>query len=93
MQALSSQDAVQGLTLDNIDRDTFCCACVYAKSHRAPFNTIPVEHAQYPLQKVHSDIAGPVLVSTLSGCRYFVTFIGDYSRFTYVYVIQRKSDL
>lgn len=93
LQAMSNQDPTTDLPPSGVDRDAFCSACVYAESHRAPFNTTPVERAQYPLQKVHSDIAGPLPVPTLSGCNYFVTFIDDNTRFTYNFVIARKSDI
>ncbi|DAZ95687.1 TPA: hypothetical protein N0F65_002997 [Lagenidium giganteum] len=46
----------------------------------------------YPLQKLHSDICGPLLVPSISGCRYFVVFIDDYSRFTVTYAMKSRSE-
>ena len=48
--------------------------------------------ATEPLQLVHSDVCGPVSVQARGGFEYFVTFIDDYSRYGYVYLMQRKSE-
>ena len=48
--------------------------------------------ANEPLQLVHSDVCGPVSVQARGGYEYFVTFIDDYSRYGYVYLMQRKSE-
>ena len=44
------------------------------------------------LQLVHSDVCGPLNVQARGGYEYFVTFIDDYSRYGYVYLMQRKSE-
>eukprot|EP00171_Calliarthron_tuberculosum_P006978 IDg6978t1 len=41
---------------------------------------------------VHSDIAGPLPVSSKEGARYFVTFIDGKSRWVAVYPLKVKSD-
>ncbi|XP_059640894.1 retrovirus-related Pol polyprotein from transposon TNT 1-94 isoform X1 [Cornus florida] len=42
---------------------------------------------------IHSDVWGPSPVTALSGHRYYVTFIDDYSRCTWVYLLKKKSDV
>ena len=96
MQDMSKTDAVLDLKLGSIDlRDEpFCSSCVFAKSHRAPFpKKSPALRSRYPLQKIHTDICGPLPSKTLGGCQYFITFTDDYSRFTYVYCISKRSEL
>jgi transposase InsO family protein len=44
------------------------------------------------LALVHSDICGPFRTPSLGGARYFISFINDFSRFTWVYFITRKSE-
>eukprot|EP00171_Calliarthron_tuberculosum_P021000 IDg21000t1 len=44
------------------------------------------------LDLVHSDIAGPLPVSSKGRARYFVTFIDDKSRWVAVYFLKVKSD-
>ena len=48
--------------------------------------------ANQPLELIHSDVCGPMNVKARCGCEYFVTFIDDYSRYGYVYLMQHKSD-
>ena len=42
---------------------------------------------------VHSDIWGPINTPSLLGLRYFVIFVDDYSRVTYLYLMKERSEL
>jgi hypothetical protein len=42
---------------------------------------------------VHIDVWGPTPVSSLGGSHYYVTFIDDATRKTWVYCIRQKSDV
>ena len=42
---------------------------------------------------MHSDIWGPSRISTPSGKRWFVTFIDDHTRMTWVYLMTQKSEV
>ncbi|KAH9733855.1 hypothetical protein KPL71_017172 [Citrus sinensis] len=44
------------------------------------------------LDYVHSDLWGPSQVSSHGGARYFITFIDDYSRRVWFYVLKHKSE-
>ena len=48
--------------------------------------------ANQPLELIHSDVCGPMNVKARGGYEYFITFIDDYSRYGYVYLMQHKSD-
>ena len=41
---------------------------------------------------MHSDVCGPLNIQARGGYEYFVTFIDDYSRYGYVYLMQQKSE-
>ena len=56
---------------------------------KRPFST-KGERSKEPLQLVHSDICGPLSVQARCGYEYFVTFIDDYSRYDYVYLMHKK---
>ena len=47
--------------------------------------------SQYLLEIVHIDISG-LYSTTLCGNKYFITFIDDFSRYGYVYLIKEKAD-
>ena len=53
------------------------------KSSRAPIS----------LQMVHMVLAGPFSKTSVSQGRYILTFVDDFSRFTWVYFLHRKSEV
>ena len=42
---------------------------------------------------MHTDVWGPTQVSSLGGSHYYITFIDDATRKTWVYCIRQKSDV
>jgi len=74
-------------------RDGVCSGCVLGKHHRDSFEKRASWHASAPLQLVHSDLCGPLPVVSFSGCKYFLTFIDDFSRRTWVYFLKPKSEV
>src|SRR5208282_230217 len=68
-----------------------CTACIQAKATRLPFGTAN-NRASATLERVHSDLCGPMLIPSISGARYVLTFINDYSRYATVYFLTNKSD-
>ena len=48
------------------------------------------ERSKEPLQFVHSDVCGPLSVQARRGYEYFITFIDNYSRYSYVYLMHKK---
>ena len=42
---------------------------------------------------VHYDVWGPCLVLSLTGFKYFVTFVDDFSRVTWFYLMKSRSEL
>ena len=41
---------------------------------------------------IHSDIWGPATISSMSKVRYFITFIDECTRMTWVSLLHKKSD-
>ena len=58
---------------------------------KRPFTTKGLR-AKEPLELVHSDVCGPFATQARGGYEYYVTFIDDYSRYGYVYLMRRKSE-
>ncbi|MCQ7056702.1 transposase family protein, partial [Clostridioides difficile] len=48
--------------------------------------------AKEVLELIHSDLCGPMSIQARGGFEYFVTFIDDYSRYGYIYLLRRKSE-
>jgi hypothetical protein len=45
------------------------------------------------LELVHSDVFGPISVPSLGGSLYYVSFIDDFSRKTWIYFLRKKSEV
>ena len=69
-----------------------CSHCIFGKQHRGAFNKTSVRKKSV-LELVYSDVCGPMKVSTLGGCVYFVSFIDDYSRKLWTYAIKTKDQV
>ena len=46
-----------------------------------------------PFDLIHYDIWGPFQTIAVEGFRYFLTIVDDCSRYTWVYLLQNKSDV
>jgi transposase InsO family protein len=80
------------LYLKQIDLD-LCEHYVYGKHKRVRFLRVEKENKSERLEPVHTDVWGLDQVSSLCGSRYYVTFIDDKTRKTWVYCIQQKSNV
>ena len=69
-----------------------CESCILAKHHRESFPKGMSYRAKVPLEIVHSDICGPMKMPSLGGSIYFLTFIDDFTRKTWVYFLKYKSE-
>ncbi|KAL5570402.1 hypothetical protein UlMin_026977 [Ulmus minor] len=67
-----------------------CESCLEGKMTKRPFGS-KGNRLEGLLGLVHSDICGPMSIKARGGYEYYVTFIDDYSRYGYVYLMHRKS--
>ena len=75
-----------------IESNFHCLACQTGKQHALPFNNSD-SFASVLFDLVYSDVWGPSPIFTMRGSRYFVIFIDDYSRFTWIYLMHSRSEL
>ena len=69
-----------------------CEGCMYGKQSRKSFLKESFSRASQPLGLVHADICGPLKPSSYGKNRYFLLFIDDYTRQTWVYFLKEKSE-
>ncbi|XP_071687259.1 uncharacterized protein [Rutidosis leptorrhynchoides] len=70
-----------------------CCeTCILAKSHRSTFKPSNIRK-NVPFALIHSDVWGPAPINGGKNFRYFVTFIDDCTRMTWIYFLTHKSDV
>lgn len=77
-------------SLDFSDLET-CIDCLKSKTTNT-FRKIAMK-SEANLDLIHTDVCGPFSIPYFTGQRYFVTFIDDYSRFMYLYLIHEKSEV
>jgi hypothetical protein len=70
-----------------------CESCEYAKHHRISLSHRVNKRADAPFELVRSDVWGPCPVTSKTGFKYFVTFVDDYSRVTWLYLMKNRSEL
>ena len=90
LQECQKQKSVRGLPTVSFETIKVCEGCLYGKmSHKSfsPSNTNTTE----PLQLVHSDLCGPFSIPSMSGAKYFITFIDNTTRFTVVSFLKHKA--
>ena len=92
LKLLSAKNMVKGLP--HIDHPNEVCeGCILGKHHRPSFSKEKRWRASRPLEIVHTDVCGPLKPASLGGNNYFLTFIDDFSRKTWVYFLKRKSEV
>ena len=92
VKALINGENVIGVMEHISESSSFCDPCVLAKSTRLPF-TDSRPPTTCPLQRIHTDVAGPMEYVSLEGNRYYVTFVDGYTHLTVTYPIKRKCDV
>ena len=70
-----------------------CEACQLRKHHRSSFSSSGPSCQSESFDLVHTDIWGPSCISTLNGFIYFVIFVDDYSRMTWLFLMKERSEL
>jgi hypothetical protein len=79
--------------LKKVDMD-FCMSTMFMENKkRVRFIRVRKEKKSEKLELVHIDVWGPSHVSSLGGSHYYVTFIYDATRKTWVDCIRQKSDV
>lgn len=75
-----------------ISKVGFCDHCLFGKQKRVTFITPAMHVTKGILDYIHADVWGPSREASLSGARYMVTFIDDFSRKVWVYFLKHKSE-
>ncbi|XP_061376167.1 protein GFS12-like, partial [Gastrolobium bilobum] len=65
-----------------------CQSCQQGKHIRSSFANRVNKRADAPFSIIHSDVWGPSRSVSILGFRYFVTFIDDFSRCTWIYLMK-----
>jgi hypothetical protein len=86
------RDVVTRVPHISIEHRDVCRGCVLGKFTKASFPSSDTRSTGI-LDLVHTDMCGPMTRRSLSGCEYYLTFIDDYSRKTWIYFLKAKSEV
>ncbi|KAE8696580.1 putative disease resistance protein [Hibiscus syriacus] len=80
------------LVFNKTEAVNVCSACMQGKSHKLPFCKSFTQYNE-PFQLVFSDVWGPAPVCSTEGFLYYVSFVDVCSRYTWMYLLKRKSEV
>ena len=92
MRKLSKLQLVEGLPNFKFDFSYVCDICKLGKQTKTSFKSKNVVSIERPLQILHMDRFGPTRVRSLSGKRYAMVIVDDYSRYTWVLFLNSKDE-
>ena len=68
-----------------------CESCQYAKLYRVHLSPRVNKRASAPFELVHYDVWGPCPVMSFIEFKYFITFVDDFSRVSWLYLMKSRS--
>ncbi|UYV66792.1 hypothetical protein LAZ67_4002870, partial [Cordylochernes scorpioides] len=90
---ISRENLVNGLPKGEFKSITSCETCIRGKQTRLPFPEVSLTKSTEPLQLIHSDICEPMRTKSYGGALHFATFIDDFSRMIFTFVMKRKNEI
>ncbi|GKD67012.1 retrovirus-related pol polyprotein from transposon TNT 1-94 [Tanacetum coccineum] len=89
---IAKHNLVSGLPSLTFSKDKNCSACEKGKHHRATFKTKRSFSINKCLHLLHMDLFGPVKPQTISHNKYTLVIVDEYSRYTWVFCLKKKSN-
>jgi transposase InsO family protein len=91
LHKLLKGEHILGLTNVHFEKDRVCSACQAGKqvgAHHPHKNIMTIDR---PLELLHMDLFVPIAYISIGGSKYRLIIVDDYSRFTWVFFLQEKS--
>lgn len=85
----SMENLVNGLPKLKQYHSGACKGCALGKNTKGTFQN-SVSRTNEVLELIHSDLCGPMSVSSIGGCKYYIIFVDDFSRKTWIYFLKYK---
>ncbi|GJS63952.1 putative ribonuclease H-like domain-containing protein [Tanacetum coccineum] len=83
---------VRGLPFKVFVNDQTCVACKKGKQHKASCKAKLERTIRKPLELLHMDLFGPVLVESINKKKYCLVVTDDFSRFSWVFFLATKDE-
>lgn len=92
MNQLVASDMVIGLPKLPIP-DKICEVCLFGKQPRNAYSSYLPMTTSNVLNVIHSNVCAPFEVPSLGGKKYFTSFVDEYSRMMWLYLIKSKDEV
>ena len=69
---------------------SFCCACQYGKQSKQQFKNTETK-TKIALELIHTDLWRIAQIPSTKGYRYYISFVDDRTRYTWLFPITTKS--
>ncbi|CAL1400598.1 unnamed protein product [Linum trigynum] len=86
------QNLLPGKFEHSVGSQSDCVSCIEAKASQNSFESSETVYAE-PFDLVHTDLWGPSPVTSRMGYRYFAKFVDHKTRYAWIYILRRKSEL
>ena len=73
--------------------DGVCVGCLVGKHPKKKYDVGKAHRAASTLDLIHSYVAGHMPINSINGCRYFLTFIDDCSRYYWICFMKQKLEV
>jgi hypothetical protein len=87
----SLQMMIKGMPVFHFEHNGICRGCALGKNAKKTFPSSD-KRSMGILDLIHSDTCGPMSSLSMSGCSYYVIFIDDFSRKTWIYFLKSKNE-
>jgi hypothetical protein len=84
------QKMVKGMPDFHFKHDGICRGCALGKNAKKTFPNSD-KRSKGILDLIHSDTCGPMSTPSMSGCSYYMIFIDNFSRKTWIYFLKSKN--
>jgi transposase InsO family protein len=91
LHMLLKGEHILGLTNVHFEKDRVCSACQAGKQVGAHHPHKNIMMTDKPLELLHMDLFGLIAYISIDGGKYCLVIVDDYSRFTWVFFLQEKS--
>jgi transposase InsO family protein len=91
LHKLLNGEHILGLTNVHFEKDRVCSACQAGKQVGAQHPHKNIMTTDRPLELLDMDLFGPIAYISIGGSKYYLVIMDDYSRFTWVFFLQEKS--